>query len=403
MNIYDRYLPQLVIDYSGLHLFLHHLPVSVILLSPSGCNQPIREVDEYRDFSKVNQYTTKLDDAQITLGIESIINEKLLSNMERDMDFVAVMGTSITNIIGTNLSVISKKIESIIEKPVVFFNTNGFDTYPKAISDAYLKVLPYILEKNPSSDKKKVNLIGFHPLVHGPDTFLVELLDALQHDQLEFCLPGLDHFEKANSKLSEDACISIVLSEEGVKLGERLKEGYGIPYEKLLPISKAGMKDLIQVLEEYTGETYPEIEQGEGHSFDNEKRVLIIGEPFFSAFLRKELKRDFGMDEVQILSLLPKENFSKNKLNEETYEDICFDIKEDKFFERVQAADVIIGDPLLREVMPQIREKGFIDLPYFGLSGREYAKIPYDYIGIKGFEYFKNELIKTGVIKDEKI
>ncbi|WP_089610494.1 nitrogenase component 1 [Dehalobacterium formicoaceticum] len=399
MNIYDRYLPQLVSDYSGLHSLLYHLPTSIILLSPSGCNQPIREVDEYRDFSNTNQYTTKLDDAQVTLGIEGIINEKLLSNMERDVEFIAVMGTAITDIIGTDLGVVSQKIESISGKPVVFFNTNGFKAYPKAIAQAYLQILPFIVEKDPSGDKKKVNLIGFHPLVHGSDKFLVQFLDTFHHDQIEFCLPGFDCFGKAHAKLSKSAYISIILSEEGVKLGEKLKEADGVPYEKLLPISKSGMKDLIRVLEEYTGETYPEMDQEEDYYFKkqgNAKKVLIIGEPFFAAFLRKALQKDFGLDEVQILSLLPKENFSKDKLSEALYEDIFFDTHEDKFLGRIQAADLIIGDPLLRETIPQISEKTFIEIPYFGLSGREYAKIPYDYIGIKGFEYFKRQLIITG-------
>ena len=275
MNIYDRYLPQLVIDYSVLHSFLYNMSVSVILLSPGGCNQPIREVDEYRDFTKTNQYTTKLNDAQITLGIEEVINERLLFDLDLDVDFIAVIGTAITNIIGTNLSMVSKKIESLVGKPVVFFNTNGFEFYPKAISEAYLKVLPFILEENFSTDKKKVNLIGFHPMIYGSDQFLIQLLDTLQHDQIQFCLPGLMNFEKAHSKLSKDACVSIILSGEGVKLGEQLKEMYDIPYEKLIPISESGMKDLFQVLEKYTGQVYPKIGNTEDYFLKNKYNERI--------------------------------------------------------------------------------------------------------------------------------
>jgi len=410
MNIFNRYLPPLMSDYSALHILFFDRPATLILLSPGGCNQPTREVDEYRLLENAKQYTTKLNDAHIAFGIENLISKDILSNIDIDSDFIVILGTSVTNIIGTDLFDISKKIESITKKPVIYFNTSAFEAYSRALSEAYQKMCSFVCDSQSNEkkeiNKKEINIIGFNSIIHGHERFLDELISLLEHKDIKVCLDGKNNIKNVQHKLSKKACVSLVLSEEGISLAELLKKEDQIPFERVLPISKKGVCDLYKVIEQYCGITYSPDRQyrsKEKFCIDKNKKIVVIGEPFFSFFLKNSLLVDFEISNITLLSLLEKNQF-KNIFSGEIYNQVTFSTEEKKVLDEISAADVIIGDPLLKEVFPQVEEKNFIPLPFMGLSGREFINVHYDYIGKSGFNYLKKELIKTGVIKeDEKI
>lgn len=407
MNIYDKYLPRLAIDYSGIHALLYHLPADQILLSPGGCNQPIVEVDEHRDLTKSRQYITKLDDIQVAMGFEQALNSKRLTTLDLNSgaEFIAILGTAVPNIIGTNMRVISRRVEKITQKPCIFFESNGFELYAKAISKAYLKILPYVIEEEPAGTKKQVNLIGFHPFVHGPDRIIRQILNLAHHEDIEFCLPGFAYDTNARPKLSSKACLSIVISDEGLSLAQELQKTHRIPYEEVLPVSKTGRKKFIQVLDRYTGVGGADEEDFEiamTSQVDSSKTLLILGEPFLSTCLGEVLAKDFHVEKVQVASLLERKDLAR-KDGLTAYKNIIFTTDEKDILDLIADSDVILADPLIQETLLAGKDKAFIPLPYFGLSGREYADTDYDYIGNQGFEYLKKELKRTGVLKNEKI
>jgi len=407
MNVYDKYLPPLISDYSALHLLFFDRSVTLILLSPGGCNHPTREVDEYRNFENTKQYTTKLNDAHITIGIENFITKNALENIDMDSDFFVILGTSITNIIGTNLMDISKKIERIMNKPVLYFNTSAFKSYSKILSEAYKKMYPYICKsQNDDNNKIKVNIIGYNSIVNGHEKFLEKILELLKHKEIELCLDGKNNIKNVDNKLSKDAKISLVLSEEGISLAEQLEKEFQVPYEKILPLLTKGVFDLYKIIEDYCGITYKITQQHKNREeiiIDNRKKILIIGEPFFILNLKKYLFLEFGISQISLMCLFKKRELIA-KFTDEEYDQIKFTIDEKQVTNNLNLADVIIADPLIKEVFHQVYDKFFILLPFLGLSGREYADINYDYIGIEGFNYFKKELKRTGVvIENEKI
>lgn len=407
MNIYNKYLPTIISDYSALHLLFFDRSATLILLSPGGCNQPTREVDEYRNFENAKHYTTKLNDAHVAIGIENVLNEEILSNIDLKSEFIVIIGTAVTNIIGTDLFDISKKIENITKKPVIYFNSSAFETYSKILSEAYQKMYRFICESNENDDKminKKINLIGFNSIIHGHERFLEELITLLENDDFRICLDGKNQINNTNNKLSTKACLTLVLSEESISLAELLKKDAQIPYEKILPVSKKGVNDLYRIIQKYCGTKFNHIHEYTNNDkfiVDNRKKLLIIGEPFLLINLKNSLSVDFEINNVTLLCLSEKNILIKN-FSDDIYNQVIFSTNEKKVLELLSLADVIICDPLIKEVFTQIDEKAFVPLPFFGLSGREYADIDYDYIGMKGFEFLKKQFIKTGVIKDNE-
>ncbi len=548
MNLFNRYLPPLISDYSALHLFFYNKDATVFLLSPGGCNQVTREVDEYRPMEAAKLYTTKLNDAHIAFGLENIIGAKTLHEIDTDSEFLVLLGSSVPNIVGTNFAHIAKSMENHSGKKVIPFQTNGFDSYSKAIAEAYEKMFELLCEtdeldlcsedllesemrydkmenfnaqknhsnqddilmqkdllqsgKSIESPKKIINLIGYNPIVHGHERFLHEIIALLQHDEIEICLDGTNAFQNISvssensfgednpsatdnrscidnsraqnptgtkllgntrisvreKKISPHAQLTLVLSEEAISLAKLLEEKYLTPYERVLPISRNGACEMVAIVEKYLGiclvskSNNGECNQGiiqkicsnddflqRNHSIqtaqplDNQQdilphdqtdnqncktnnlgnancskhhgvlpveniayqenpRILLFGEPFFSAFLKKSLQKDFGISQITIIS--PFEKAAKRIFSDKMYEEIHFDTTAEVLLSEISKSDVIIGDPLLKEVFPEIANR-LIPLPFVGLSGREFVESAYEYIGEKGYHYFKKYL-QTG-------
>lgn len=375
-------LPPSMSDYSALHNFFYNRNASLLMLSAGACREGISETDEYRDLQAVKQYTTEINDAQLVIGIENTLDDASLAKIKFDCDFVVVTGTPVSNITGTNLNMVAAKIKKYGNKPVLTFNTGGYKSYSQALKEAYKKTYPFLLaapDKTTSSDfrgeghaKKQINLIGFSPIIHGREKFLLDIIEVLEHPQLEICLDGIFReegiLEKTTSKLSPLASLSLVLSKEGLALAEMIKEQHGVDFFEALPILPKGLRESRQIIEEYTGLKYPDSQIP--REFDEKKRVkkvLIIGEEYFSRFLKEGLEEAFPNVSIETKNI------------------------EEPFFceDHLASYDFLIADPLFREVNYQIPQNKFIPLPLIALSGKIYAHEDYDYVGQKGYEFFK--------------
>lgn len=401
MNAMWKYIPPLASDYSGVCSIVFAMDSLNILYSPGGCSHPIVEVDETRNFFDTYLFATKWNDVDVVQGNEKLINDLKEMDLSR-FHFISLIGTPIPDLTGVNLKSCAQKIEKELKKPVVLFETNGFESYPIGIANGFLKLAEKFIDPSErESPEKQINVLGYNPFVWGEDRHLNNLLDYFSGSSLRFNILGCKRAGFQNMTISSKARLNLVLAEEGVKLAEELKEKYKIPYIVKLPVGITEMSHYLSMLEEeldicLPGKNQIELERGKLEIRRDviNKKVLIIGEPFVSVALKKCLENDFGIEKVSMVSLIKKDTKSEALFPQARYAEVHFIKSQGEIMESADCAEIIIADPIFKKMLSEKQNKTFIPLPYFGLSGREFAHIDYDYIGINGFKYLKKYLNK---------
>lgn len=399
MSVVRKYIPPLASDYSGVCAIVFAMESLNILYSPGGCSHPVAEVDEGRNLFDTTLFGTRMNDADVAQGSD----EKLIKAL-KEMDlspfpFISLIGTPIPDLIGLNLERSARRVEKELNKPVVFFESNGFESYPIGIADSYLKLADRCLDfSDGKSPEKQINIIGYNPFVWGDDRHLCRLVDYFSGSSLKFNLLGCKQEGCRSNTISPGAQLNLVISEEGTKLARELKEKYAIPYLSGLPVGITEMYQFLSGLEQALDISLPakakvEKERSKYRRDLYRKKVLIIGEPFFSLALRKCLQKDFGMEKICLVSLLKKESKSQALFAKPKYAGVWFLKSEEEIRESAAWADVVIADPVFKRMLPAEPDKIFIPMPYCGLSGREFTDLAYDYIGIEGFNYLNKYLL----------
>lgn len=402
MKTVGKHVPPVASDYSGVCSIVFAMNSFNILYSPGGCRHPIVEVDENRNFFDTYLFATKLNDVDVVQGTE----EKLIDNLKnidlRNFTFISLIGTPITSFTGINLKRIARKIEKETGKMVVPFETNGFESYPVGISNGYLKLGEKLINKyDTDSSAIQINILGYNPLVLGNDRHLKRLLQVLSGRAVKLNILGYKGEGLQSMAISSKAKLNLVISEEGVKLAEFLKKEYSIPYIVKLPVGITEMKNFFLILEKELDICFNIKDQTEYRQANPGLRgnaanrtVLIIGEPFVSIAIKDCLEKDFGMKKISIISNIKRGTKSEALFSGARYAKVNFEKSESKIMDSIDCAEILIADPIFLNLVPENQKIKFISLPHFGLSGREFAQIEYEYIGINGFNYLKNFLNK---------
>lgn len=264
---------------------------------------------------------------------------------------------------------------------------------------SYLKLAEQCLNSSGrKKPEKQVNIIGYNPFVWGDARHLGRLMDYFSGAALKFNLIGCKQEGCRNNTISAEAQLNLVISEEGSNLAQELKEKYAIPFLTVLPVGITEMFYLLSALEQALDVSFPakakvERERSKYRRDLYQKKVLIIGEPFFSLALRNCLEKDFGMEKICLLSLLKKDDKTEAIFSKPKYAQVCFLKSEEEIKESAAWADVIIADPILQRMLPEGPDRIFIPMPYCGLSGGKFSGLDYDYIGIEGFDYLNKYLL----------
>ncbi|WP_291565184.1 MULTISPECIES: nitrogenase component 1 [unclassified Clostridium] len=394
-----KYLPPIASDYSGVSSIIFEMNSLNILYSPGGCDHSIIEIDETRNFFETSFLSTSLNEIHVITGAENEFIESLKKIDISNFDFISLIGTPISALTGVDFNSIASKIERELKIPVVVFNTSGFESYPIGISEGLFKLgEKFLNESNIGLREDYINVIGYIPFVLGNRVHLDELFEVLHSSSYKINTFGEDGYSLNNIKLLSKAKINIVISLEGLKLAKYMKEKFNIPYILELPVGVTGMRNYIDVLEEFNISIDKDIRLRYSNiNIDNnyklvDKKIFIVGEPFIATAIKKCLKEDFTINNISILSTIKKGTNSERFYVNNGYSEVEFFEEEKKILEQINSADIIIADPIFQNFIPSQNKVKFIPLPYFGLSGREFSHTDYEYIGEKGFNYFKKYL-----------
>lgn len=398
MSRYWHQIPPQACDYTGAISLLYGMPTLVLLLTPGGCVHPIIEVDEERNMNDVLVYKSTLNEIDMTLGMSDVLMQGLTELLEKHMDveFITILGTPLTKLTGLDMDKLAKNIENDTHKTVVCVETNGFESYAVGYSNALKKLIArFSKEDKPWVDHRQyadVGILGYNPLLHGVVNHIDEIVSFFSCNGItSSCIQGKSLLSLIKNEFSTK--VNIVISLEGIEVAKYLEKQYGIPYVLDIPVGNTGVYRLGNLLRSKRSQNVDNLEEAKkgNNESTTDKNVIVIGDPFMNEAVKKCLSYDFGIKNVNSYVVAPRSRGEMQLMDHLTNEIIFFE-NELELKEIINVADVVIADPLYKNLMTEEGTNCFIPLPYGAVSGKFFLKTHYKYIGRSGFEYFNSYL-----------
>ncbi len=359
-----KYIAPFAPDQSGAAAVFCELGAMVIILDAGGCAGNICGFDEPRWFdSRSAIFSAGLRDMDAILGRDERLVEKVEKACRRlDCSFVALIGTPVPSVIGTDYRALARMITRKTGMKVIAVDTNGMETYDAGLAKAWTAVFETFCEARDSLPGS-VGVLGATPLDVTPPpgswflsrtallhqtrdygTWLREHYMSKGFSQvLSFCLgSGLDEIRKAGQVEK-----NLVIAPSALPAARALKKRFDIPYEADYPL-----------------ETLPGWEAMEEHFPSMKgKKILIVHQQILADSLRRRIL-SMADARVTVASwfIMDQEYLQPGDtwIREED-QWISF-VSEGKY-------DVIIGDPLLAAALPDY-EGQWLGIDHFAVSGK---------------------------------
>ena len=361
-------LPPFAPDYSGVCSALYELEGMSVIHDASGCTGNYTGFDEPRWYdNQKSVFCSGLRELDAVLGDDlKLINKVIMAAEDLKPEFITVLGSPVPMIIGSDFTGIAKEIEAMTQVPSLGFDTTGLHYYDAGVSQAYLKVAKRFVKACDTKEAKTVNILGATPLDFSINENITDLMTMLEKHGYKVNASWSMHTNFAAIKQTTKAEMNIVVSVAGLELARYLEKHYQMPYIVGVPVGESGERRLVEALKlgqtndaEVTGET---VSNREG-----QKRVLIVGEQILSNSIRAYLNDEYQMDHVDVATFfkLDKKLAQKGDIALESELQFIKLLKLDEY-------DIIIGDPLFKQLLPSYSKAEFIELPHVAVSSKIY-------------------------------
>lgn len=398
MKEYHHLLP-LATGYFGVSSALYDFEGLVVVYGPAGGAWHINIEDEPRWYrGPATVVGAGLLEMDVILGNDDKFIDNIVKTAKGlDRRFVALSGTPISEIIGTDLKGFARTVESRTGMPVFMVPTAGSEPYPEGASKAFLALADKFMDADAPKVDRGVNVLGAIHLTTGKEKHLAPLFEVLKEEKFELVgsfsasLPGQDD-PLAGVRRAPGASLNVVVSSSGLDLAERMYADYSIPFVVGMPVGLAGCNTFVDML----GGTDPcssKVAEQAQH-----KRALVIGEPVLSYGLKYCLAHDFGVERVDVVSVTPSESLFRQSegcsgvLAERGPNDLDTD-DEERIRELMNepGVDLVVADPCYRPLLKGAA--AFVPLPHTAMSARIHWDMEYDYVADKGYEYLASQLL----------
>ena len=354
-----KIIPVYTSDVSGVCSALYELGGMVVMHDPSGCNSTYNTHDEIRWYDMDSMiYISGLTEIDAIMGNDAkFIKDIENMTLKLHPKFIALVGSPIPFINGTDFNAIARILEKDTGIPAFFVKTNGTHDYVMGAGEALRKIAErFVTEKN-SIRAGSINILGATPLDFGPMNnidIMKSELEKLGWSIISTWAMGDSLEDILNSASAE---VNLVVSSVGLPTAKYLNEKYGTPYVVGIPVS-GYLKQINDALRSKT--TIPYLDKRQRGNAD----IAIIGEPVTMESLAAAIEEEYKTP-VRVVCPL------------ETYDELLGDndIKtcgEEEIEEVLKDYKIIIADPLYRSICPS--ECTFYELPHVAFSGRIYLK-----------------------------
>ena len=357
----QKYLTPFAPDQSGAVSVLYELGGILVICDAGGCVGNICGFDEPRWQGKKSAvFSAGLRDMDAIMGRDELLVRKLQKAAEDvDASFVALIGTPVPSVIGTDYHALIKMAERKLKIPVLAIDTNGMEYYDRGASKAYLELISYVLKKkkndveagaNPKT-KGRTGILGCNPLDMSDTSAAKKLKDYFRQQNMgEPFIWGIDRAGEDEDILSE-LSENLVIAPSGLAAARLLEKKYDIPFKVMDPLG-AGFAG--EILKEYA------------EALQKAQNILIIDQQVAANSIRLTLEAELEKDKARIRTaswfMMDKELTREGDLHisgEKAFEDL---VQNESF-------DMIVGDPILKRMLSNF-DGLFIDKAQFALSGK---------------------------------
>ena len=368
-------------DAFGICSALYELGGLCVMHDASGCNSTYNTHDEPRwyDFDSM-VYISGLSEMEAIMGDDQkFIDDIVYTAKELSPNFIAMAGTPIPTMIGTDFKAIANIIEKETNIPTFGFDTTGMHSYVSGAYKAFEALAKRFLKRNDkesraeqkeSVDKEgrehqnsriKVNILGVTPLDFSINKSVEAMVDLLKENNFEVISTWAMGSSLEYIKNAGDADVNLVVSYSGMGAAKYMYENLNIPYVVGTPFGKEFAKKVIEDLKEVKSTKENKISY-DNRKIDKDAEITIVGESIMSESLAYAITKEKNKTVNVISSLETDEKLLLEGDKIAMYED---DIEK-----CLKNSKTIIADPLYRPICPL--DSNFISLPHEAFSGRIY-------------------------------
>lgn len=368
-------------DAFGVCSALYELGGLCVMHDASGCNSTYNTHDEPRwyDFDSM-VYISGLSEMEAIMGDDQkFIDDIVYTAKELSPNFIAMAGTPIPTMIGTDFKAIANIIEKETNIPTFGFDTTGMHSYVSGAYKAFEALAKRFLKRNDkesrgeqkeSIDKEsrevkntiiKVNILGATPLDFSINKSVEAMVDLLKENNFEVISTWAMGSSLEYIKNAGDADVNLVVSYSGMGAAKYMYENLNIPYVIGTPFGKEFANKVIKDLKEVKSTKENKISY-DNRKIDKDAEITIVGESIMSESLAYAISKEKNKT-VNVISSLETDE----KLLLEGDKIAMF---EDDIEKCLKNSKTIIADPLFRPICPL--DSNFISLPHEAFSGRIY-------------------------------
>ncbi len=365
-------------DTSGVCSALYELGGMSIMHDASGCNSTYSTHDEPRWYDHNSLiFISALTETEAILGDDGkLIRDTVDAAREFSPRFIALAGTPIPMMTGTDFTAIAGEIESRTGIPTFGFATDGMHAYAAGVSEALAAVAQRLCKADvPKAPSICVNILGLTPLdfsVCGADKAMEAMLADAGIGVLSQWAMGSDLTTIQNAGA---AWVNLVVTSGGLQAAKVLQKRFGTPYVVATPCGEAWNKEIVRAVQDSakTGESidlcraFPDAD------------TVIIGESVTALSLANALYLETGKGAHVLCAVDGEDSLLR---------DGCLRaIDEDEIIPHLADCACVIADPLYKPICPPAVR--FIPLPHEGFSGRIYRNDIFELV--TGFSHFIKE------------
>ena len=387
-----RMIPVYTADVSGVCSALYELGGMTVMHDPSGCNSTYNTHDEIRWYDQDSLiFISGLTEIDAIMGNDrKFIDDIEYAARELHPKFIALAGSPIPFMNGTDFPAIARVIETETGIPAFSVPTNGMNDYVYGAGIALEEIAKRFVrepdrQENRDPSSRTVNLLGVTPLDFGPQKNAETLKENLQKYGWQVMSVWAMGDDLKTLQRSAEADVNLVVSAVGLRVAKILWEKYKIPYVIGTPnewlaedISNALettiMRHAAAIQQSATAQQATVIEQSvvvqqsDSAAFYLKNRmqqsaeITLVGEPVTMGSLAAGIEKRYGRAACVLCPLKECADLLGEKdkmvLGEEAME------------EALKSAGIIVADPLYRPICPG--DSIFYELPHVAFSGRIY-------------------------------
>lgn len=259
-----KYLTPFAPDQSGAVSVLFELGGLIVICDAGGCTGNICGFDEPRwRTMRSAVFSAGLRDMDAILGRDELLTAEIAAAAAAiEPRFIALIGTPVPAVIGTDYAALRRVIEKQTGIPALTIDTNGTELFDRGAEKAYCALMQRFPQGDIPRQKGLTGVLGANPL---------EMSDLRAADRIRQRIPGAVCYgmdsDLADIRAAGAAESNIVCAPSGLRAARLLRDRFGTPFAVTDPLAEELLPE-----QDYTA-----------------KRILIVEQQVRAVSMRKIL------------------------------------------------------------------------------------------------------------------